>query len=395
MREGGERQVMQRILQSRYAQAISVLGGWAQGWLMPTFLLRRTFGVAFGASLLAAFYWGFVASDRYVSEARVIIQRTDLSYGQGMDFGSLLGNVGGSRADQMLLRDYLLSVDMLKKLDAKLNLRAHYSDWHRDPFSRMWFENRPQERFHEYYLTRISVEYDDYAGVLVVKAQAYDPKTAQAIAATMVEEGERQMNAMAQSLAQDQVAFLEKQVSEMNTRTLQARQAVLSFQNQKGLVSPENTAENLAAIINRLEGQLTELRTRRAALLSYLMPGSPNIVELNQQISAVEKQINQEQTRLVSTGGKKLNSAVEEYQRLQMNAEFAQDVYRTALVALEKGRVEALRNLKKVSLLQAPTEPQYPLEPRRLYNIIVFMLVTLMLAGMVHLLAAIIRDHKD
>jgi len=78
-----------------------------------------------------------------------------------------------------------------------------------------------------------------------------------------------------------------------------------------------------------------------------------------------------------------------------MEAGFTQDVYKTALIALEKGRVEAIRTLKKVSLLQTPTLPEYALEPRRLYNTLVFTLVALMLAGIVQLLMAIMRDHKD
>ncbi len=90
-----------------------------------------------------------------------------------------------------------------------------------------------------------------------------------------------------------------------------------------------------------------------------------------------------------------MNRTVEEFQRLQMNAAFAQDVYKTSLVALEKGRVEATRTLKKVSVLLSPDEPQLSLEPRRLYNTIVFMLAILLIAGILHLLAAIIRDHKD
>jgi len=384
--------MIQKLLKNKYAQQAS---GWAKEWLIPTMLRRRTFGAAIVASLLAAFYWGLIASDRYVSEAHIIIEKTNLSSGQSMDFGSLLGNAGGNHADQMLLRDYLLSIDVLKKLDAKLDLRAHYSDWERDPLSRMWFEDTPFELFHSHYLKRISVEYDSYAGVLVIKAQAYDPETAHAVAAMLVEEGERHMNSMAHSLAQNQVAFLEEQVADMGERVAVARQAILNFQNAKGMVSPQGTAENLAAIINNLEAQLTDLKTRRAALLSYLMPGSTNIVELDQQISAVEKQIKHEQARLVSSGGKMLNSAVEEYQRLQMNAEFTQDIYKTALIALESGRVETSRTLKKVLVLREPTLPQYPLEPRRLYNIIVFILVTLLLTGIVHLLAAIIRDHKD
>jgi len=353
-------------------------------------------GAALISSAIAAVYWLVIASDRYVSEARIIIQRTDLAGGQSMDFSSLLGMAGnGNRADQLLLRDYLLSVDMLKKLDAALQLRAHFSDSQRDPISRMWQSDTSMEWFHRHYLTRINVEFDEYAGVLQVKAQAYDPKTAQAIVQMLVEEGERFMNDVARKLALEQVAFLETQVAQMHDRAMLARQAVLSYQNKKGLVSPQATAENIAGIIATLEAQRTELETQRSALQSYLVADHPNIIQINQQILAIEKQIVQEEAKLVSPNGKTLNRTIEEFQRLEMEAGFTQDVYKTALIALEKGRVEAIRTLKKVSVLQTPTLPEYALEPRRFYNTLVFTLVALMLAGIVQLLMAIVRDHKD
>jgi len=360
-----------------------------------TLLRRRIIGAAIIASVLAAVYWLAVASDRYVSEAHVIIQRTDLAGGQPMDISSLLGGAGGNRADQLLLRDYLLSVDMLKKLDATLNLRAHYSNTARDLVSRMWSQGIAMEWFYRHYLSRVSVEFDDYAGVLMIKAQGYDPRTAHAISALLVSEGERFMNHMAQSLAQDQVTFLEQQVGRMNERAMQARQALLRYQNKKGLVSPQATAENIAGIVARLEAQRTEQQTQRSALQAYLVPSHSSIVQANQQIAAVEKQISQEQARLTSATGNTLNLTVEEFQRLEMEASFAQDVYRTALVALEKGRIEATRSIKKVSVIQAPTQPEYPVEPRRYYNTLVFMLVALLLAGVAHLLTSIVRDHKD
>lgn len=389
--------MIDRIRESWLARVAARLVDWAQSWLVPALLRRRTFGAAVIASIWAVLYWGLFASDRYVSEAHVIIQRTDLSNGQGMDlFSSLLGSGGaGNRADQLLLRDHLLSVDMLKKLDAKLNLRAHYSDWYRDPISRMWFESAPLEWFYDHYRSRVGVEYDDYSGVLIIKAQGYEPQTAHAIASMLVQEGERHMNAMAHNLAREQVVFLEKQVAELKDLAIQANEAMLAFQNKKGMISPQGTVENLAGVINRLEAQITDLQTRRTAMLGYLMPDTPAIVEINQQISAIERQISVEKARLTSPKGKTLNTAVEEYQRLQMNAQLAQDLYKTALVALEKGRVEATRMLKQVSVLQAPPVPEYPIEPRRLYNTVVFILVTLLIAGVVHLIAAIIRDHKD
>jgi capsular polysaccharide transport system permease protein len=364
--------------------------------LIPLFKRKRTLSIVVIASSLAIIYWGIIASDRYVSEAHIIIQRTDMAKGSGIDIGSILSGSGGSnRADQLLLRDYLLSVDMLIKLDAKLNLRAHYSDWGKDPLSRMWSEQASQEAFHQHFQSRVSVEFDDDSGVLVIKSQGYDPQTAQAITTTLVEEGEHSMNEMARRLAQDQVDFVEKQVAESASRLQQARNAILTYQNQKGIISPQNAAENLAGTINLLESQRSELQTRRGSLLGYLSSQAPSVVELNMQISAIEKQINKEQARLTSPTGKTLSSEIEEFQRLEMTASFAQDIYKTSLVALEQSRVEATRTIKKVSILQNPTLPQYPMQPKRLYNIIIFILVILLLAGITQLLAAIIRDHKD
>ena len=380
---------------TRLAQLSARTFGWLHREMAPALLRRRIIGAAVVFSALSAVYWVFIASDRYVSEAHVIIQRTDFAGGPNLDFSSLLGGANGGRADQLLLRSHLLSVDMLKKLDAALHLRAHYADPQRDPLSRMWDKDAPIEQFHKHYLERVSVELDEYAGVLMVKAEGFDPQTAHAIATELVQEGERFMNQMAHTLAQTQVAFLETQVTDMNARAMQARQAVLGFQNKNGLVSPQATAENISGIVAKLEAQRTELETQRSALQSYLVPSHPSIVQIDQQIAAVGKQLAQEQARLTSPRGKTLNLAVEEFQRLEMQAAFTQDVYKTALVALEKGRIEATRTIKKVSVLQAPTAPEYPLQPRRLYNTLVFALVAVLLAGVAHLLAAIVRDHTD
>jgi capsular polysaccharide transport system permease protein len=350
------------------------------------------------AILLSVTYWSLIASDRYISEAHIIIQSTDMDSGQTTASGvsGLLGKSGlGNAIDQLLLRDYLLSIDMLKKLDAKLNLRAHYSDPRHDFLSRMSSPEVELEEFYDYFLERTSIEMDDYAGILVIKTQAFEPSMAHAITASLVEDGERFMNDMGHNLAQAQVDFLKTEIAQIQENSIKARQELIAFQNKNGMVSPQGTSENLASIINSLEAQLTKLQASRAAMLGYLMPDSANISELNLQISATEKQIAKEKERLASPTGKTLNSIVEAYQRLEMNAEFAQDIYKAALVSLEKGRVEASRTLKKVSVLQAPTLPEYSLEPRRLYNCTVNTLVILLTAGILQLLAAIIRDHQD
>lgn len=347
-------------------------------------------------SVLGALYWLLIASDRYVSEAHVIIQRSELSSGTSFDLSSLLSGGGGpNKSDQLLLRDYLLSVDMLKKLDAKLKLREHYSDRSHDVISRMWFRDGPMEWFYDYYRSRVSVEYDEYSGVLVIKAEAYDRPKAREIATMLVTEGEVFMNTLAHNLAQSQVTFLERQVTLMADRATQARQTLLAYQNRKGLASPQAAAETISGIVSRLQAQRAELETQRTALQAYLVPNHPNVVQVTQQIAAVDRQLAAEQAKLASPAGNTLNRTVEEYQRLEMQATFAQDLYKTAVTALEQGRIEATRTLKQMSVVQAPSVPERSVEPRRAYNTFVFLLLAFLVAGVAQLLMAIVRDHKD
>lgn len=383
--------MIERLRQNRVSRYIESL----HDRLAPRLVRRRAFQLALLAILGAILYWGVIASDRYVSEADVVVDRSDLSGGRGMDFASLFAGSGRNDRDLMLMRDHLLSFDMLQKLEAKLQLRAHYSDWKHDPISRMWFEDAAQEFFHAHYLSRVSIEMDDIAGVLRIRVQAYTPEKAQAIASTLVDEGERFMNDMAHRLANDQVAFLERQVDEISERVLKTRSALVDYQNAKGFLSPQAAAETLTGIVAQLEGQLTQLKASRDTMLGYLSPKAPDVAQIDLQIAAIEKQLRAEKARLTSPSGGTLNRTVEEYQRLEMETGFAQDLYKTALTALEQGRIEAIRNLKKVSVVQSPTLPQYPMQPRRIYNIIVFALAVLVLAGILQLLAAIIRDHQD
>jgi capsular polysaccharide transport system permease protein len=349
------------------------------------------------AALLTAAYWLAMASSRYVSEANVIIRKTDSVGVSSFDIPMLLSGGGGgaNRSDQLLLREYLLSVDMLVKLDAALDLRSHYSNSQRDIVSRMWFRDASMEWFHRHYLSRIDITYDDYAGVLRINVQAYDAHFAQAISGMLVREGERYMNQLGHELAEVHVNFMTTQVSQAQLRYQSASQALLSFQNEKGLVSPQATAESINLIVAKLEAQRAQIQTQLASLPTTLERNHPNVQMLRQSLAAVDRQIGREKAKLASTEGKTLNTTMEEFRRLQMEVTFTQDLYKTALTALEKGRMDAARMLEKVSVLQTPTLPEYPMKPRRFYNTLVTLLFAAIFAGILKLLESIVLDHVD
>lgn len=360
--------------------------------------VQRCFTLAIWLVLLGAvlgvIYWGKLASDRYVSEASVIIRKTDSAIAPSPDLSMLIAGVSGvNRADQLLLREYLLSMDMLKKLDAALGLRAHYSSREHDLLSRLWLTDL--EWFHRHYLSRTSISYDDFAGVLRIRVQAYSPDIALAIAQMLVHEGEVYMNHISHEMTEIQVNFLTTQVDVAQERFQEASKTLLAFQNEKGLLSPQATAESANVLIAKLEEQKAQTQTQLAALPKTLGANHPTVIMLRQSLAALEQQISTEKAKLANPTGKTLNITMEEFHRLQMEVNFTQELYKAALTALEKGRIDAARLLEKVSVLQAPTLPEYPMQPRRIYNSVVTMAFALILAGILKLLEGIIRDHVD
>lgn len=361
------------------------------GLLVKRIFRAISIAIIVGA-LLVCCYWLF-SSDRYVSDATIIIQNTDNLNSQNLDLSALIG--GTTMPDQLLLQEHLLSVDMLKKLDAALDLRSHYSSSDHDIASRMWFKDASMEWFYRHYLARVNVNFDTYAGVLRISTQAYSPEMAHAITSMLVQEGERYMNELSHKLARTQVQFLDGLVENAQAQMNQAADTLLAFQNSKGLVSPKATVGSIHSIIDKLEGQRTNLQTQLAALPRTLERNHPTRRGLITALSAVEKQIAEEKAKLASTEGKPLNSLVEEEQRLEMDLTFKKDLYKAALTGLEKGRMDAARTIKIVSVIQSPTMPEYAWEPRRIYGLCSTLCIALVLLGITQLLKSVVMDHVD
>ncbi|MBY0417715.1 MAG: chain-length determining protein [Pararheinheimera sp.] len=341
----------------------------------------------------AALYWGIWATDRYVSETNIVMQSSELN-STGFNVASLLSGTSGA-GDLLLLRDHLLSADMMIKLDKTLNLRQHYSSQNIDYLSRLSSSDVPMEKFVSYMLKRVEVEYDDYASVMRIKVQAFNPDMAKQIAELLLANGEQHMNTMGQRLAAEQVSFIEMQVKNLAERLHQARQDLLNYQNQNGMVSPTGTVQSILAIVAQLEGQLSTAQARLKVATSFQSATSPEVVRLKSEIKALQQQIALELKKTASSSGGALNKISADYQSLELQANFAMELYSNALAALESTRVEAARKLKQVSVLQYPTKPEYSAEPRRLYNTVVFTLFALILTFITHLAIWVIRDHKD
>jgi len=100
-------------------------------WLKRNLVLVLTVIVPTVAAIL---YYGFVASDVFISESRFLV-RSPQKQTQGGMFGQLLQGTGLSHSqdDTYSIHDFILSRDALKELDANAAVRKAFASKTIDP----------------------------------------------------------------------------------------------------------------------------------------------------------------------------------------------------------------------------------------------------------------------
>lgn len=367
---------------------------------MKNLFKSKTFLFATLFIILSSTYWMLVASDRYVSTAHIVVESTDVSQNTSSAFPAALltgGNasIGTQPKDLLIIRDYLLSIDIMRELDQELDLRAHYGNKDVDYISRYSSEQDAVEDLHEYYLSRVEVVLDEYSGVLVISAQAFDPEYAHQITHLLVTKGEQFVNEIVNTTAQAQLDFLSSQVELVRARLSKAREEILVYQNNQGVISPEHSIEGIVKLIQSLEAKRASIETKLNSVRSKVSATHKVVTELQIELAAVERQITLERHKLTSTSSTPLNKVQEEFQRMSTDAEHLEILYQSALHSLEQGRIDSIKTFKRVVTIQTAQLPESPTQPERMRNVLITLLYTYLLAAVGYLLAAIARDHLD
>jgi len=345
--------------------------------------------------LLAAFYWGLYASDRYVSESKFVVKQSGMEQPTGLDVTSILSGGGSASKDSLMIGEYIHSADLLGVLDKELNLREHFSSTDIDVITRL-STHASKEDFLQFYRKRVNVEYDELSSVVTVTVQAFNPPMAQSILQSIVLHSEQFTNAIGHRMAQEQVDFVSAELARNHDALRDAKQEIVAFQNEHELFSPESESISLSTTISGLERRLAEKEATQKSLSTYLNQKAPELTRVQAEISSLQKQIKVERSRLAGTNGSvSLNNLGASFQNLQMNVEFGSDIYRSTLTALETARIEAIRKLKYLVLLETAGLPDEALYPRRLYNFTTFIVFSLMLYWVGRLVVATIKDHRD
>lgn len=345
--------------------------------------------------VLVIFYVMTLAHPRFISTADVVVKQvSDTSVPTGGGLSALLGVNSTSKEDATYLTEYILSNDMVKRLDSKFKFREAYYVDGSDPI----YEISPdatQEELLAYFKKRVHIDLDEQSYILSVSTEGFDPTYAFELNKTILGESEQFVNRISQEVARDQLAFAETQLDESQERLNAAKEQLLTYQNENEIYDPESNAQLVNQLIGSLQAQLSSLRTEERQLLSYLNPDAPQVVSLRSQITAVEEQIVQEQTKLTSPNTTKLNRQAVQFETIKADVDFATELYKLSLSSLEKARLEAFKKMKNLIVISTPYKAEEALYPRRAYIIWTSLVLLLIFYGFVRLVMAVVRDHRS
>ena len=344
-------------------------------------------------TVLSVLYYGLIASNLYVSEARFAVRSNEATTSGGM-LSAVIGVPGtnGTAQDTAAVKDYILSVDMLNQLQTKLGIRQHYASSDYDWFSRLGMHDS-QEEFLAYFQDKVEVLYEVESGIVTLKAKAFEADKAREVAAMILELSEQLVNSMSERIASDSVQFAQRELDRAEARVRQSTAAITSFRNTRNTIDPDKKTGTVLGIVAELEGKLAGTRAELSEAKSFMRDDSSHVVSLKSRITALEEQILAESRRLTGSGSKQLSGLMEDYEALVLDRTFAQERYTTALASLEAARTEASRKQRYLVTFVTPSQPDEALEPYRLWNILTTFVTAFLIYVIGTLIWSSIKDH--
>jgi capsular polysaccharide transport system permease protein len=342
---------------------------------------------------LAVLYFGFLASDVYVSETQFVVRSPDKPRTTGL--GALLDSAGFSTAGEEIFaaHEYVHSRDALRALNRDGAVeRAYGRDEisivdRFDPFG--W--NGSFEDLFDFYVAKVGIEYAPTSSITTMTVRAFTPEEAHKFNRQLLELSEQLINRLNTRGRADLVRFAVQEVQEAEEQARVAALELARFRNARGIIDPERQATVQLQMVSKLQDELIGARMQLLQLRA-MAPENPQIPILQVRIQGLAREID-EQLGRVAGDRRSLSATAAQYQRLQLEREFADRRLAAAMNSLEEARNEARRKQAYVERIVQPSIPDEAQEPRRLRGIIATFMLALVAWAILKMLLAGVREH--
>ncbi len=331
---------------------------------------RRWFAVfVLLPTLIAAFYYAFLAPDVYISESSFVVQSPGDKKPQLSGLASLVQTSGLSVGQQQTQEtlEYIKSRDALNELQKTISVGKML----KTPGIKLpdLIYGETFERLYLTYGDMITAKLDTETGLSILKVRAYTAKDAFEINAKLLQLSERLVNKLNIRARDRAIAEAQHQVDIATQRAKDARVAMARYRNTKELLDPSAQGEGVLGIANGLIAQRATLQAQLQTM-ARLTPKNPSISALRNRIDALSAQIAAQGSEVAGTPTG-LASKLEGYEKLLVEQEFATQSLNAANAALVQAKAEANQQQFYLERVVEPNVPDEALLPHRFLDVII------------------------
>lgn len=347
-------------------------------------------------TLIAILYYGLIASDVYISESRFVVRSTEKESNSGL--GALLHAPGTSATgdEVVAVQEFVESRDALRELNKGKYVERAYSAPSIDMLSRFagtFWTDETFEALFKYYRKRITVQAGGVTTAMSMTVRAYTADEAHHMNERLLELAEGLVNRLNNRSREDLIRFAQVEVTNAEQAAQKAALALSTFRNTQGIVDPNQQAAVQLNLISKLQDELISTKTQLLQLRAFT-PINPQVPVLETRVKGLTREIDEE-IKKIAGGQRSLAGAAVQFQRLTLESQFADKQLTSAMTSLEDARNEARRKQVYLERIVQPNNPDAPLEPRRLRAVLSTLVVGLIAWGILSMLLAGIREHKD
>jgi capsular polysaccharide transport system permease protein len=333
-------------------------------WLLAaSFLL-----LVVAPAVLAIGYLYTRAVDQYASTTGFAVRTESVDSAFDM-LGGLTQLGRSSSTDTDILSEFIQGQQIVAEIDEALDLRAMYSrPWETDPV----FALRPDasiEELVDHWRRNVRMSYDAGTGLIEIRVLAFSPVEAKAIADAIFRRSAEMINDLSAIAREDATRYAREELEQAVERLKAAREAVSEFRSRTQIVDPTADLQGQMGLLNTLQGQLAEALIELDLLSETAQPGDPRIAQVERRIAVIERRIEEERGKFTIGGAGAAREdyvvVLSEFDRLDVDLQFAREAYTAALSAYDTAQAEAQRKSRYLAAYVAPTLPQSSEHPRR------------------------------
>lgn len=355
-------------------------------------------GIVALPTIIAGVYFGLIASNQYISESSFLV-RSAKNQSTNSALGVIFQGMGIARSqdDTYAVQEYMRSRTALNELSKNIPVRSFYQE-KGDLFSKFNGLNlsywQSEEAFYQYYMDKIQINFDSVSGISTLQVNSFDAAQSKQINEALLQKAELLINQINERARLDTIAFAEKNLKTAQENAQKTAQALMAYRTKNGVLDLKQLSDMKLTLLAKLQDELISIQTQLDQVRA-LTPDNPQISGLIAREKSLQSEIRKQSQLITGSNSQSIAKQAARYQQLSLENDLANQQVSSALKALETARSEADRQQLYLEVVAQPNQPDMPQKPTRIYNIIATFVISLMVYGIVKLLVASVREHKN